>query len=204
MSYNPEKPQFWQPFCLSGIREIKYGRTSRITHVGAFIRDLHGFDAREIVYPEYNEEDPLSEVLEGGGFACTYHLRTLRKIHTGMAVPIPCSIESGEPLDGQRHYRHSFVWRDGDNAMVDSWLSTLDDSGYPTSTVRVFKGYDEVDASDYGHAGGNTLLVLGEEEKLRRKFMKLGKGIEEFANRSKDNMPDFEPGFIARARLQRR
>lgn len=88
--------------------------------------------------------------------------------------------------------------------MTDVWQSTVDEQGYPGSSVKIFRGTSEVDVTEYGIAGGNMLIVLGEEEKLRRRLAKAGKGILEFANRMSQNMPDFEPGFIARARFQRR
>jgi len=201
MSYNPEKPQFWQPFSLSG--EF-HGRRRLSDAASSYFRyHPQSVNYREIVYGEYNEESPIHDVIGNDGTAVTRHLFALRDAHADLAVNL-CEPVGTSQVDTSQNYRHSFVWRDGREVMVDSWLSVLGADNYPMSTVRVFRGLNEVDPSEYGCAGGNTLIVLGAEELLRRKLTKLGQGVAEFARRDKHTMPDFEDGFIAYPRLQRR
>lgn len=203
MAYNPEKPQFWQPFSLRGefrtVRRRLSPAAFSFLRAQGLINDAFRDCYREVVYGEYNEDSPVDELLGGDGFGMTRHIFELRDAQPDLEVSTDNNIDA-EP----KSYRHSFIWRDVREVMVDTWLSVLDAENYPISTVRVFRGLDEVDPAKYGHAGGNTLIVLGAEELLRRRLVKLGLGVSEFACRSKYNMPDFEDGFIAYPRLQRR
>lgn len=196
VSYNPEKPQFWQPFSLAG----EFHGRRRLTAAASNYFRYHpqSLNFREIVYGEYNEVSPIHDIIGNDSTAVTRYIFALRDVHADLAVDL-C-----ESVGTSQNYRHSFVWRDGREVMVDSWLSVLGADNYPMSTLRVFRGLVEVDPLEYGHAGGNTLIVLGAEELYRRKLAKLGRGVAEFMRRDRDFMPDFEPGFIKRARLQRR
>lgn len=207
MSYNPEKPQFWAPFSLPGRKVVKaLGLLHTVTGLSSLdiVNTLRGHNAREVVYTEYSEEFPVSELIGTDGFAASRHLYKLRSCHPELEPTIECSWSTGEELGRRQNYRHSFVWRDGDSVMVDTWRSALSDDNYPIATVQVFRDFDEVDPDAYGHSGGNTLIVMGEEEKFRRKCVKAGKSLTEFAHRTTANMPDFEVGFIAQPRLRRR
>lgn len=197
MSYNPEKPQFWEPFSLSG--EFVSSRRKLTDEAHEYFRQHLGFPYhREVIYGEYSDKLPIHDLIGGDGTAITRHVLKLRDAHPDIVIDL-CRTLDAQP----KEYRHTFIWRDGGEVMVDTWLSVVGDDSYPTSSVRVFRGLDEVDPSKYGHAGGNTLIALGAEELHRRKLARVGQGIAEFAHRSRDNMPDFEKGFIAYPRLRR-
>lgn len=66
-------------------------------------------------------------------------------------------------------YCVGFIWNFESSKMIDLWkfsFNHVDDYSGPLSEVKVFKNGKPVD--NLGMASGNTFLVLGYEEKLRR------------------------------------
>lgn len=71
-------------------------------------------------------------------------------------------------------YSISFIWNYKSSRMIDFWkfnANYVDDRSGPLADVRIYKN-DRI-CRDLGAASGNTLLVLGIEEKLRRKSKNL-------------------------------
>jgi hypothetical protein len=212
MTHNIENPQFWQPFNLSkkpffksavsewGGRRV-FKTDSDGTSVGEIMnsRNFPGL----IVYTEFKEVGSVHELLGMSGFAVTQHLRRLQVAHVDLQEYVEVDADL-QPRCSPSSYGHAFVWRLGKCAMTDIWTSSLDDEGYPSASVRVFCDLEEVDVADFGCAGGSTLIVMGREEEYRRTIQNTGRTILDYIYRDRNNMPSYEPGFIAHARHQRR
>jgi hypothetical protein len=66
-------------------------------------------------------------------------------------------------------------------------MGNWSDSG-PLISCKTFRGYQE--CTDAGIASGDSIIVLGREEELRRD----SKDLETYVDRLK-NLPDFPEGF---------
>lgn len=75
MSYNPEKPQFWQPFSLGripyySVLDLSFSPFPRKVPVPQSTKsnfDIGSPYPGAIVYPEYSEDEPIHELLEIAG-----------------------------------------------------------------------------------------------------------------------------------------
>lgn len=79
-----------------------------------------------------------------------------------------------------------FIWSLNGERMADIWKfmeNSVDDRSGPLSDMRVYKEWKT--CSNIWLASGNTLLVLGHEEKLRRQ----SKNIQEYLNGPRPNLP---------------
>ncbi len=68
------------------------------------------------------------------------------------------------------NYGIVFIWNFDGEKMLDFWkfnTNYVDDRSGPLANVRIYKNFERADELEV--ASGNTLLVLGIEEKLRRK-----------------------------------
>jgi hypothetical protein len=77
--------------------------------------------------------------------------------------------DSNADFFGKAHYVIGCIWNYQGDKMVDLWRfnsNFVDDRSGPLSEAKVFRNQRE--CADLGLASGNTLLVLGMEEKLRR------------------------------------
>lgn len=78
-------------------------------------------------------------------------------------------IKSDPKYFADMNYAISFIWNFEGKRMLDMWKfngNFVDDRSGPLADVRVYK--DMNIERELGAASGNTLLVLGYEEKLRR------------------------------------
>lgn len=83
-------------------------------------------------------------------------------------------------------YCVGFIWNYNGDKMIDLWkfsFNHVDDYSGPLSEVRVFRNGKK--CQNLGMASGNTLLVLGYEEKLRRQ----SKNLKEFLAGPVPNLP---------------
>lgn len=84
------------------------------------------------------------------------------------------------------NYLISFIWSYQHYKMIDIWsfkVNKVDNYSGPLGNVKVFK--DMKICSDLGLASGNTLLVLGYEEKIRRQ----SKNLENYFDQSSPKLP---------------
>ncbi len=95
-------------------------------------------------------------------------------------------------LDGHSaHYKGAsyiiaFLWSFEGKKMTDIWKfdsNFVDDKSGPLSEARIYR--NGVDCTDLGLASGNTLLILGYEEKLRRQAV----GLSEYLSGPIPNIP---------------
>ena len=80
---------------------------------------------------------------------------------------------------GHELYLIAYLWRDAEATMVDLWRFTenpIDGISGPLADIRVMR--DGQLTQEFGAASGNTLLVLGLEEKHRRGCEDLGQYLE--------------------------
>lgn len=78
-------------------------------------------------------------------------------------------IINSDPYYSDAAYIIAFIWNMNGDRMVDMWKfnnNHIDDRSGPLGDVRVYR--EGKVCNDLGLASGNTLLVLGYEEKLRR------------------------------------
>jgi hypothetical protein len=126
-----------------------------------------------IIYP-VKDENPLEEVFSNKD-EIIKHIENLYKQNS--------SLIKGE-------YHILFVWNLNKERMTDVWIHEMEnwsDSG-PLISCKTFRGYKE--CSDAGIASGDSIIVLGREEELRRNST----DIESYVNRF-DNIPNFPKGF---------
>ena len=126
-----------------------------------------------IVYP-VKDENPLEEVFNNKE-DIVKHINELYKQNPVLIV--------GE-------YHILFVWNLDKERMTDVWIHKMEnwsDSG-PLISCKTFRCYEE--CTDAGIASGDSIIVLGREEELRRH----SKDIGTFIDRSK-KLPEFPNGF---------
>lgn len=96
-------------------------------------------------------------------------------------------------------YHILFVWNLDGKRMTDVWVhnmnNVIETTSGPLLDSYVFKDLEL--STDAGIASGDSILVLGREEELRRK---LGKNtdIREYVNREK-HMPDFPQDMVGKS-----
>lgn len=86
--------------------------------------------------------------------------------------------------DGE--YYICFLWSDNTYKMMDIWKfkeNTFDDRSGPLNQAYIFKNLDRLDLVDIG--SGNTIMVLGYEEKARRQ----SKDIADYLNNNRPKLP---------------
>ncbi len=126
-----------------------------------------------IVYP-VRDENPLAEVFTNTR-SIKEHLDRLYKKHDKLA---------------KGDYHILFVWNLDGHRMTDIWIHDMknwSDSG-PLVECQTFRDLEI--CNDAGIASGDSLIVLGREEELRRKV----KNLEEYLDREK-HLPDFPLGM---------
>jgi hypothetical protein len=126
-----------------------------------------------IIYP-VKDENPLEEIFNNEE-GIIEHIKNLYKQNP--------SLIKGE-------YHILFVWNLNKERMTDVWIHEMEnwsDSG-PLISCKTFRGYEE--CSDAGIASGDSIIVLGREEELRRK----SKDIDSYVNRS-IILPEFPERF---------
>jgi hypothetical protein len=126
-----------------------------------------------IIYP-VKDENPLNEIFKSKE-EIVEHIDNLYK-------------ENGSLKIGQYHI--IFVWNLNKQRMTDVWIHEMknwSNSG-PLISCKTFRGYQE--CTDAGIASGDSLIVLGREEELRRNC----KNIEEYVDRS-NILPEFPKDF---------
>ena len=129
-----------------------------------------------IVYP-VKDENPLKEVFDpADNNSIQNHLDELYKKHEDQ-------LSKGD-------YHILFVWNLEKHRMTDVWIHDMknwSDSG-PLVECIIFRDLEV--SKDAGIASGDSLIVLGREEELRRKVGNLG----DYVNREK-HVPDFPEGL---------
>jgi hypothetical protein len=126
-----------------------------------------------IIYP-VKDENPLEEVFNSKEDIIE-HINKLYKENK--------SLEIGE-------YHILFVWNLNKERMTDIWIHQMEnwsDSG-PLISCKTFRGYEE--CTDAGIASGDSVIVLGREEELRRN----SKDLKSYIVRSK-KLPRFPKGL---------
>ena len=126
-----------------------------------------------IVYP-VKDENPLEKVFTNKE-DIVKHIKELYKQNPTLTI--------GE-------YHILFVWNLEKERMTDVWIHQMEnwsDSG-PLISCKTFRGYKE--CTDAGIASGDSIIVLGREEQLRRNSKDIGTYVE----RSK-KLPEFPNGF---------
>lgn len=152
-----------------------------MSHKAANPRQYLPFNHKElniplIIYP-VKDENPLEEIFEKTNpLSITQHLSELyRKNHI--------LLKKGQ-------YHIVFVWNLEKHRMTDVWIHSMEnwsDSG-PLIEVQTFRDLKPCD--DAGIASGDSIIVLGREEELRRN----SRNLEEYLDRE-NNMPSFPPGL---------
>jgi hypothetical protein len=126
-----------------------------------------------IIYP-VKDENPLEEVFSNKD-EIIEHIENLYKQNS--------SLIKGE-------YHILFIWNLNKERMTDVWIHEMEnwsDSG-PLISCKTFRGYKE--CNDAGIASGDSIIVLGREEELRRN----SKDMESYVDRS-IILPEFPEGF---------
>lgn len=126
-----------------------------------------------IVYP-VKDENPLEEVFTNKE-DIVIHIKELYKQNPTLTEGV---------------YHILFVWNLEEERMTDVWIHKMEnwsDSG-PLISCKTFRGYKE--CTDAGIASGDSIIVLGREEELRRN----SKDIDTYVDRSK-KLPEFPNGF---------
>ena len=84
-------------------------------------------------------------------------------------------------------YLIAILWADGSNLMTDIWIFTKTDAwgSGPLADVRIFQGNNPVNSIGIG--SGNTLMVLGNEEELRR----TSKSLRKYLSGPRPKLPDY-------------
>jgi len=126
-----------------------------------------------IVYP-VKDENPLREVFKD----TKEIIEHIKKIYS----------ENAHVNKGSYHIL--FIWNLNGERMTDIWIHDMknwSDSG-PLLECHTFR--DVTICEDAGIASGDSIIVLGREEELRRK----SKSIEDYYDRTK-TLPDFPNGM---------
>lgn len=95
-------------------------------------------------------------------------------------------ISTDQEFFSDMNYGITFLWSLDGEKMVDFWkfnANYVDDRSGPLADVRIYR--ESKSTTDLGTASGNTLLVLGIEEKLRRKY----KTIVDYLNGPAPKLP---------------
>lgn len=193
------EPKFWEPFTL--YESIGSIRSPHDTGYPAEYYSIPGIAAAMgrlvspigVVYPEYKDRNGVDELLPTSGLAYSNHVGRL-------------FLRNKRPEMLAADWMHAFIWGDGEHIITDVWSTTVGEDQYPQTTIRVFRGFDEVDpcAERFGHLGAETIFAMGLEEQYRRRIMDFGGTIAKFLTRDRANAPDYPDGYIACARLRRR
>lgn len=125
-----------------------------------------------IIYP-VKDENPLEEV---------FNSKEDIKDHINELYNSNPSLKTGQ-------YHILFVWNLNRDRMTDVWIYEMEnwsDSG-PLILCKTFRKYKE--CSDAGIASGDSIIVLGREEELRRQ----SKDIDSYVDRS-NKLPTFPEG----------
>jgi hypothetical protein len=96
------------------------------------------------------------------------------------------NIVVADPYYNDATYLIAFIWSYNGEKMADIWKfnnNHVDDRSGPLSDVRVYR--EGLQCNNLGLASGNTLLVLGYEEKLRRQ----SKNIKEYLSGPLPKLP---------------
>lgn len=129
-----------------------------------------------IVYP-VKDENPLKEVFDSkNSISIQLHVNKL--------------YEKNRDKLSKGNYHILFVWNLDKHRMTDVWIFDMknwSDSG-PLVECIIFRDLEV--SSDAGIASGDSLIVLGREEELRRKVGNL----EEYIDRSR-RVPKFPSGM---------
>ncbi len=129
-----------------------------------------------IIYP-VKDENPLDEIFDASNhMSIQNHLIKLYKKHIK-------TLNKG-------HYHILFMWNLNKNRMTDVWIhdtTNWTDSG-PLLECITFRNLDVCE--DAGIASGDSIIVLGREEELRRKVGNL----DQYVNRQV-YLPDFPKGM---------
>jgi hypothetical protein len=134
-----------------------------------------------IIYP-VKDENPLNEIFNNEE-EIIKHIEELYQKN-----PI---LEKGE-------YHILFVWNLEKERMTDIWIYEMEnwsDSG-PLLSCETFRGYSK--CSDAGIASGDSIIVLGREEELRR----TSNNLESYTDRSKI-LPSFPNGLAPDSRFSK-
>lgn len=169
--------------CLS-IPLLLYAQKGIQSEPGGMARQYHPFNYKIhgielIVYP-VKDENPLQQVFDPKNKqAMVEHLNKL--------------YQKNAKVLSQGNYHILFVWNLDGKRMTDVWVHNMknwSDSG-PLLDCYTFRDLNLT--HDAGIASGDSIIVLGEEEKLRRK---LGEkvGLAKYVDRTQ-YMPEFPKGM---------
>jgi len=95
-------------------------------------------------------------------------------------------MDKNDDFFGKAEYIVAFIWNYEGDKMIDMWKfdgNYVDDRSGPLSEAKIFRNQKE--CKDLGLASGNTLLVLGYEEKLRRQKI----NIKDYLKGDPPNLP---------------